>query len=131
VVDAPISGLAAYNSGPTPLNYQVMLTAIISSGGNVGYVWDFGDGAGGSGWGVYHQYAAEGLYTATVTASNSINTLTAATVVTITEAGPTDVFITGFGRGWTERGGMGWPVAAGVVMVGILVVVVVVRRRGR
>jgi hypothetical protein len=72
------------------------------------------------------------VFTAVVTVSNSINTLTATTVVTITEfIPPTDVSLTAFGRDWTGVGGVVWPVTAGVVVLGMVVVAFLGRRRER
>jgi hypothetical protein len=48
-------------------------------------VWDFGDGDIGSGAETTHVYPAEGVYTATVTATNARGGATASTVVSITE----------------------------------------------
>jgi hypothetical protein len=67
-----ISGLAADNDGPTILGAATQLTASISSGSNVNYVWDFGDNTGTNG--------------AEVTASNSVNQATATTNVLVEEA---------------------------------------------
>ena len=82
----PIVGLTAINDSPTPLGEPTYFTATVVSGTNVFYSWGFGDGAVGSGSVTTHTYAALGTYTATVIASNDINTLTATTQVTITDA---------------------------------------------
>lgn len=132
VVDAPISGLVATNSSPTMLSLPTTLIANITTGGNVSYTWEFGDGEGGIGRLVTHVYPAEGWYTAVVTASNSINMMTTTTFITITEyipPPPTDVSLTTFGR---ELAGIGWvlfPLAVALVGVGIMVLVVFGRRR--
>ncbi|HUV27516.1 MAG TPA: PKD domain-containing protein, partial [Anaerolineales bacterium] len=84
--DTPISGLAAANDGPTLLGTATQLSATISSGSNVSYEWDFGDSTSASGQNVAHQYAAPGLYTAEVTATNSVNQETAVTSVLVEEA---------------------------------------------
>jgi CSLREA domain-containing protein len=134
VVDAPISGLVASNSSPTMDSLPTQLVATITTGGNVNYEWDFGDGEGGVGGVASHIYPAEGVFTAVVTASNSINMLMATTVVTITEyipSPPTDVSLTVFGRDWTGVGGVVWPVAVGVVVLGMVVVAFLGRRRER
>lgn len=129
VVDAPIRGLVASNSSPQPVNYPVTLSTFVTSGDNISYVWDFGDGSGGSGSPISHQYSEMGVYTAVVTASNSINMLTATTVVSLTEIITTDVVVTAFGRDWTGSGSLLYPLALAVVGVGILAVVVFGRRR--
>jgi uncharacterized repeat protein (TIGR01451 family) len=86
ITDVPITGLAATNDSPTTLGSPTTLTATITDGSNVTYVWAFGDGTGGSGALVTHTYPATGTYTAIVTASNSAGQLTTTTLVTIVEA---------------------------------------------
>lgn len=84
--DVPISGLVATNDSPTPLHNPTSLTATIAAGTNVAYVWDFGDGTPyGNTAAVLHTYSSVGLYTAVVTASNNLNSLSTATQVTITD----------------------------------------------
>ena len=82
----PIVGLAADNDSPTPLGAPTHLTATVVSGTNIVYTWALGDGATGSGATTAHTYAQMGAYTAVVTASNDLGTLTATTRVTITAA---------------------------------------------
>ena len=85
----PISGLAASNDSPTQVDGVTGLSATISAGDNVSYEWDFGDGTPpGSGANVSHSYGAVGNYTAIVTASNSVSSESATTVVTITDVPP-------------------------------------------
>jgi N-acetylneuraminic acid mutarotase len=83
ISDVPISGLFASNDSPTVVGDATTFTAVITSGTNVLFDWDFGDGASGSGQVVSHTYAAIGDYTATVTATNSANSMTDTTSVTI------------------------------------------------
>ncbi len=83
VVAVPISGLRATNDGPTPLGSPTVLTATVDAGTNITYTWAFGDGTIGSGSVVTHIYPAPALYTATVTATNTINTLVSTTQVTV------------------------------------------------
>ncbi|MCP4426971.1 MAG: PKD domain-containing protein, partial [Chloroflexi bacterium] len=52
--------------------------------------WNLGDGSMGSGASLEHIYPAEGVYTAVVTASNSINSLTTATSITIYQPATAD-----------------------------------------
>ncbi|MBE2198790.1 MAG: PKD domain-containing protein, partial [Anaerolinea sp.] len=80
----PVSELSADNDSPTPLGGITHLTATLSTGSNVTYTWDLGDGAAATGANVAHTYPAVGVYTAVVTASNSSSALSATTVVTIT-----------------------------------------------
>jgi PKD repeat protein len=82
----PITGLAADNDSPTPIGSPTTLSATVSAGSNVSYVWDFGDGVSGSGQVVSHTYGAAGAYTATVTATNAVDTDTTTTFVTIDRA---------------------------------------------
>jgi PKD repeat protein len=55
--------------------------------------WDFDDGSTGSGPVAVHEYAAEGEYTAVVTATNSSGSLSATTDVTITPSSQVFCFI--------------------------------------
>ena len=84
ITDVPISGLVASNDSPTLLGSATTLSATVTAGSNIIYSWDFGDGESGGGAVVTHTYPAAGIYTATVTATNSANTLTVDTIVTIT-----------------------------------------------
>jgi PKD repeat protein len=85
IVDQSINGLAASNDGPTALGDPTQLTASVSSGSNVTYHWDFGDGNNGSEAVVSHQYPSPGVYTAEITAINSISQETATTLVQVDE----------------------------------------------
>jgi PKD repeat protein len=85
VVDRAISGPAAFNDSPTVLGNPTGLWATVVTGTNVIYTWDLGDGTPGSGQTISHTYPAEGWYTAIVTASNSANSLSATTLISITE----------------------------------------------
>ena len=86
IVDEAIGGLAASNEGPTELGSITRLTATVSAGSNVAYTWAFGDGETGGGTPVMHTYPDAGVYKAVVTASNSVNELTASTMVVVDEA---------------------------------------------
>ena len=82
---APVAGLAASNNGPTRLGNATTLTATVTAGSRVKYVWNFGDGTpADSGAVVTHAYRTAGVYTAVVTASNTVSTLTDTTKVTVT-----------------------------------------------
>jgi uncharacterized repeat protein (TIGR01451 family) len=83
VIQEPVSGLAAINDSPTIIGSNTTLTATITQGEDVTYTWNFGDGQGASGAVVEHNYPAIGVYTAVVTASNSVSTATATVTVTI------------------------------------------------
>ena len=83
--DVPIAGLAAGNDSPTVPGTATTFTATVSAGTNVSYAWDFGDEETGSGTPVTHTYGAVGTYTATVTATNSVNVVTDTTGVIIAD----------------------------------------------
>ncbi len=84
ITDQPILNLAAVNDGPTVLSHTTQLTAT-ATGSNIVYTWAFGDGAVGTGATPAHLYPAVGVYTATVTATNSSNVAVATTRVTIVQ----------------------------------------------
>jgi uncharacterized repeat protein (TIGR01451 family) len=84
-VEESISDLEAINDSPTPLGEPTTLTTTITAGSNVTYTWAFGDNDTGSGAVVSHTYPDVGLYTAVVTASNSVGEVTTTTTVTITQ----------------------------------------------
>ena len=81
--DEPITGLTATNDGPTELGSLTTFTATIETGTNVTFTWDFDDGTTGNGAVTTHEYAASGIYHAMVTATNTTNTLSTTTEVTI------------------------------------------------
>jgi PKD repeat protein len=85
IADVAISGLTAANSSPTPAGLATALTASVTTGTNITYSWDFGDGQQGAGPTVHHKYKTAGPYTATVTATNSTNSVFTTTDVTITD----------------------------------------------
>jgi len=88
LIEEAIAGLRASNDSPTALGEPTHLFADVISGTNVAYAWEFGDGAVGSGAAITHTYALSGIYTATVTASNSVSQRTATCAVTILEQQP-------------------------------------------
>lgn len=90
VSGTPVSALTAESSSPTPLGNATFFAATIGGGSDVSYAWDFGDGSVGTGQTISHTYATVGVYTATVTATNSFNSESATTVVTIS-AGTTAI----------------------------------------
>ncbi len=86
VIDVQIAGLSLASDSPTHLGSLTTFTATVSSGTNVSYLWDFGDGASIPGLGVAsHQYAQAGNYTVKVTASNTISSQTVEIQVTVFE----------------------------------------------
>lgn len=94
ITDVPLSGLSAGNNSPTRFGQTTRLTATIAAGTNVSYLWDFGDGfsqqAGAS---IDRVYSAVGVFTARVTATNSLGSQSAATQVTITDIPPQADFV--------------------------------------
>ena len=82
-VQSAIAGLAASNSSPIEIGQPTVFTATVTAGDSVSYAWTFGDGATATGAMVNHTYAAEGSYTATVTATNLVSSATATTSVTV------------------------------------------------
>jgi len=84
ITDQPIEGLTANNDSPTMLGEVTTFTATVISGTNVIFTWDFGDNSNGSGGTITHTYTDPGVYTATVTAANSVGSLTETTQVSIT-----------------------------------------------
>ncbi len=86
IVAEPIAGLTAVSDSPTTLGAATHLTASATAGTDVSYMWHFGDGTTGNGQTVTHVYPASGLYTATVSATNIINTLTTTTTIAVYEA---------------------------------------------
>lgn len=86
VVDQPIVGLAAINDSPTFLGSSTQFTAAVVAGTNVTFTWDYGDGNTGAGSPAAHTYAAPGSYTAIVTATNSTNSASVTTPVSILAA---------------------------------------------
>jgi PKD repeat protein len=82
---AAISGLQAENDSPLPVGTPVDFVATIEEGTTVSYEWDFGDNSSASGATVQHTYDQPGAYQAVVTATNTENSVSATTAVSITE----------------------------------------------
>ncbi len=82
---APVTGLTVVNDSPTLLGDPTTFTATVATGAGVTYTWDFGDGVSGSGVTVTHTYPNLGFYTATVTATNEFNAISATSLVTISD----------------------------------------------
>ena len=73
VRDVPISGLSVSHDGPTALGIPTTLTATVTTGTNVVYNWDLGDGHLAAGARVTHTYVTAGTYDVTVTAVNGMS----------------------------------------------------------
>ncbi|PDW00611.1 SdrD B-like domain-containing protein [Candidatus Chloroploca asiatica] len=118
VLDPPIVGLNATHTTSGYANDPVTFAASISAGTGVSYVWHLGDGNLAAGPLVEHSYAAPGVYTATVTASNNSSSAQAHTVVTLVEAPNIN------GRVWQDRDldgilGLGEDGMAGVTVTAV------------
>jgi len=86
-VDQTITGLNASNDSPKHIGEVTTLSAAISTGSNVTYEWDFGDGSPKqAGQVVTHIYTADGTYNAKVTATNSVSSANTTTEVIIGDA---------------------------------------------
>ena len=82
----PISGLSVTSNSPVRVGTSAAFTASISAGALVSYSWNFGDGvvvSSGSSPTINHAYGTFGTFTAMVTATNSVSTQSANTVVTV------------------------------------------------
>ncbi len=87
-----ISDLQANNSSPTVLGDITLFTATITSGDAVLYEWNFGDGNMASGAVVSHTYQIPGTYTAIVTATNDLGSVSNSTLITMVTP-PVKVFL--------------------------------------
>jgi len=83
-VEEPIAELAATNDSPKQVGQAATLTATVKSGTHVVYTWAFAGGDTASGAVVTHTYSIAGVYTAAVTARNSVSVRTATTTLTFT-----------------------------------------------
>jgi PKD repeat protein len=88
VNDVVPGAVQATNDSPTVLGTTTTLTAT-ATGTNLEFTWDFGDGQTGTGAVVTHTYTNEGVYVASVTATNTTGVLgVAMTGVTISNDAP-------------------------------------------
>ncbi len=84
VMPGEICRVYAVNSSPTLIGNTTFFTATALGGTPpITYTWDFGDGNLGSGATAMHTYAAVGTYTASVTATNGLSSVTKTTSVSI------------------------------------------------
>jgi hypothetical protein len=86
-----ISGLQASSDSPTPLGNATSFVASVTTGTNLSYTWNFGDGTLGSGANPTRIYAQPGVFDVLVTANNSVSQATAGIEVVVepTNFGPT------------------------------------------
>jgi len=89
IKEVAISGLNAVNNSPKIPRPEgtiaTTFTATVAAGSNVSYAWNFGDGRTGLGQVASNLYQNAGTYTVLVTATNSINVVTATTIAIITD----------------------------------------------
>ena len=79
-----ISGLQGSSDAPTALGNITHYTASVQAGSDVVYTWHFGDGTTGSGITTSHMYSDTDIYTATVTATNDLGSISTNVLVTVT-----------------------------------------------
>jgi predicted outer membrane repeat protein len=78
-----ITGLGATNDGPVAAGRTVNFVAVVETGSDIRFVWDFGDGTTEEGATASHVYAEPGNYSVTITASNSLGVEQATTGVIV------------------------------------------------
>ena len=81
----PIAGLAIASSSPVYLGEAIYFAARATSGTQVSYTWDFGDGDFGAGPVPIYVYASPGLYPVVMTATNSLGYQQTNTTISIGE----------------------------------------------
>jgi len=81
--DDPLAGLTIAVDSPVVLGQVVQFAANVTGGSGISYVWDFGDGATGTGQSPTHIYTAVGVYPVTVTATNTLSEVQAQTQVEV------------------------------------------------
>ncbi len=84
----PISGLSAATSSPTVLGRTTYYTATQSTGDNITYAWNFGDGGLGAGATTTHVYAQTGTFTTILTATNGSGSQSVSRSVVVTNQRP-------------------------------------------
>jgi len=85
IVDIPITGLIAINDSPTLVGDLTTLTATITGGTNVAYLWMFSDGGTSNDRVTTHLFDSVGIHSATITATNSLGSYDAVTEIMIGE----------------------------------------------
>lgn len=83
-----VGGLSATNNGPAKPGASTTMMATISTGADVTYMWNFGDGSTGAGATTTHTYGTSGDYIATVTATNCRGSASASTTVHVSSDAP-------------------------------------------
>jgi PKD repeat protein len=83
LAEMPVAGIVVSSSSPTALGQPTFFTASVATGSNVLYSWAFGDGSAGIGSVAAHTYPTDGMYTASVTATNMVSLETITTIVDI------------------------------------------------
>jgi hypothetical protein len=80
-----VAGLSMVTSASRMLGESITFSARVISGTQIAYSWDFGDGSIEQGGLVSHAYIEPGVYTAIVTATNSLGSQQASTTMAISE----------------------------------------------
>jgi hypothetical protein len=83
--DELINGLMVEALTPVNLGESMIFTATASSGTNIVYEWDFGDGMLERGSNVSHTYMTARIFTVSLTARNNSSSVTTSTQVTVLE----------------------------------------------
>lgn len=86
IYDVELAGLTATSNGPTALGQSTQFYATTQAGTGLAYTWSFGDGATATGQSPIHTYAAPGLYTVTLQATNGTSTGSTQTTVLVEQA---------------------------------------------
>lgn len=81
--EEPVEGLTASSDCPTVVGETTHLTATVTAGTNIVFTWDLGDGTLDSGRLVSHIYPETGIFTAVVTATNSVSSQVEITTVVV------------------------------------------------
>jgi len=96
IIDTPILSLTVESNSPTSWGESTYLSATLTSGSQVEYLWDFGDGSPlqiGAAT-MSHSYQDIEQYTVTITATNSVSQVRATTKVVIQDSPPVARFTT-------------------------------------
>ena len=89
VGETPMSGLRASGDNDVVLGQSANFQAQVERGTGVSFAWNFGDGQSSNGTSVSHTYAAEGVYTVKVQASDGKATLNSQLMVVVRNTAPT------------------------------------------
>lgn len=127
--DSAMTGLKILSNTPIAHADLAFFGAMVQSGGQVTYQWDFGDHTTATGQLVNHIYTAPGNYTVRVTAQNSLGQVTQTQNIAVVRnqdpsLSPADNF-------WSSNNLIGLLIAICVLSFCALIVVLVIWRRQR